>query len=858
MKKSSKKYFKPPRIAEFLLKKFFPDEGKFTTVGDINEVYFYHLDQYGKTGAYFWYWKETFGSVIPFIMHSFYLGGEMFKNYLKITLRNFAKYKSYTAINILGLAFGLASSILIYLWINYNLNINMFNEKIDDIYWINSITYMGDRQMDVWGSPPAVGPALDAGYPEVIKTARLLNGPLEMMTSYGDKKFKEQIHIGDLSFFDIYSFEIINGSIPEDFHYKNIIAIDDEIAEKYFGIKNPIGQTLIFNKRDEFEVVAVFKKIGDNSTLKFNMLVPLEIIEKYNNRENYTRSWHNCSFQTYMLLQHGTDYKAFEKKIVDLVNDNANFPGAKLNLYLVPFKDYYLEFQEAINSVNIFSAVALLLLLIASINFINLATARSSKRAKEVGLRKVIGAERKQLVYQFYGEVALITFAAGFIAAIMVYLLLPYFNELTGIIFTVDNLANTKMIIMVTSIIIITALISGTYPALVLSSFKPIKVLQGRLKSGAGSKVFRNVLVVVQFSISIFLIAAAIITSMQLRYIFNKNLGYDKEHMVCVPLQGNLEEKTVIVRNELEKIPGVINASVTSRKINEVYHNGAGWKWEGRDENTDPFVTNLLVDPEFMKTFNMKIKQGRFFREENEPLNSIVVNEQFVRESKMKNPIGMIVRQSDEYKIVGVINDFHFRPLQDKIGSMFLFFSHPTAKPQYLYAKIAPGQMHAAISEIEKTVAGFNPDYPFEYSFLNEDFGRDYKDLQIEIELISAFTILAIIISCLGLLGLAAFIVDQRVKEIGIRKVLGASVSGMVGMLSGEFVKLIIMSFVLATAAGYFLFQQWLENYPYRIEMSFYYFIFAGIAALAVAFISIFYIVHKAARTNPAVTLKTE
>ena len=858
MKINRNKYHKRPRFAEFLLKKFFPDEGKFTTVGDINEVYFNHLEQYGKINAYFWYWKETLISVIPFIMHSIYLGGAMLKNYFKITLRNFAKYKSYTIINILGLAFGLASSILIFLWINYNLNVNMFNEKIEDIYWINSTAFMGNRQMDVWGSPPAVGPAMEAGYPEVVKTARLLNGPMEMMTGYGDKYFKEHINFGDLSFFDIYSFEVIYGSIPEDFHYKNIIAIDDETADKYFGTKNPIGQIITFNKKDEFEIVAVFKKIGGNSTIKFNMLVPLETIEKYNNRENYTRSWMNCSFQTYALLKAGTDNKMFEKKIVDLVNDNTNYPGAKLNLSLVPFKDYYLEYQGAIKSVNIFSAVAVLLLLIACINFINLATARSSKRAKEVGLRKVIGAERKQLVYQFYGEVALITFISGLIAMLMVLILLPYFNELTGINFTISTLLDLKIVFMIAAVIFTTALISGAYPALVLSSFKPIKVLQGRIKSGAGSKVFRNVLVVVQFSISIFLITAAIITSMQLRYIFNKNLGYDKEHLVCVPLQGNLQEKTKTIRDEIEKLPGVVNASVTSRKINEVYHNGGGWKWEGREEGVDPFVTNLLVDPDFLNTFNMKMVSGRSFRKDNEPLNSIIVNEQFVRESKMKNPLGVIVKQSEEYQIIGVVKDFHFRPLQDKIGSMFLFLSHPTAKPQYLYAKIAPGQTLSSINNIEKTLAGFNPDYPFEYSFLSDDFGRDYKDLQIEIELISAFTLLAIFISCLGLLGLAAFIVDQRIKEIGIRKVLGASVSGMVGMLSSEFVKLVIIALVLASAAGYFLFQKWLEDYPYRIEMSIYYFIIAGLAALAVAFTSIFYIVHKAAKTNPAITLKSE
>ncbi len=860
MKTKSKKYFQPPRVAEFLLKKFFPDSGKFTTVGDINEVFFNHLQHYGKSSAHFWYWKETLGSILPYIMNTIYFGGAMFKNYLKITLRNFAKYKSYTTINILGLTFGLASSIFIYLWIDYNLNVDKFNEKIDDIYWANVIAHMGGKEMSIHGTPPAVGPALEEKYPEVIKTARLLNGPMEMMTSYENKTFKERINFGDLSFFDIYSFRIISGSIPENYHYKNIIAIDDEIAGKYFGTKNPIGQTLIVNKQDEFEVVAVFASIGSNSTIKFNMIVPLEIIEKYNGRPDYTRSWYNCSYQTYVLTQTGTDYKLLSKKIDGLINENVGNANVDIDLYLFPFKDMYLEMNEHIDSVKIFAGVGILLLLIACINFINLATARSGKRAKEVGLRKVIGAERKQLVCQFYGEVALLTLVSGIIAVLIVLLLLPFFVELTGITFSIDALISFKLISIVFGIVVLTAIFSGAYPALVLSSFRPVKVLQGKLKSGAGNKLFRNILVVVQFSISIFLITAAIITSMQLKYISNKNLGYDKERVVCIPLQGNLEGKTAEIKNEVDKISGVINSTVLSKKITEVYHNGAGWKWEGKEDNVDPNVTNLVVDADFIKTFDTKIIRGNFFRKENEPTNNIVVNEQFVRESKLENPIGKIVRQDQtkEYKIIGVINDFHFRPLQDQIGSLFLFLYHDWAKPTYLYSKITPGNISETLIRIEKTIAGFNPEYPFEYSFLNEDFGKDYVELEMEIKLISAFTFLAIFISCLGLFGLAAFVVDQRIKEIGIRKVLGATVSGMVGRLSGEFLKLIIISFVIASIPGYYLIQQWLEDYPYRIEMSFYYFILAGMAAISIAFISIFYIVQKAARTNPVVTLKTE
>ena len=860
MNTHSNKYFKPPRFAEFLLKKFFPDEGKFTTVGDINEVYFNHLEQYGKTNAYFWYWKETIGSILPFLTHSFYLGGAMLKNQWKITFRNILKYKTYSFINISGLALGITSCLLIYIWVNHNLEVDRFHKKLNNIYWLNTTEQYGGEKKQGFGSPPAAGPTIERIFPEVISAARLESGGThEMMFEYKGKKFKENVKFGDLSLFEIFSFKILKGEIPSDYHEKKVLVIDETTAEKYFGTSNPIGKSIKVDLKDDYEVVAVMEDIGDNSTIRFKILAPLETTETLYKINNYTRTWNNTAFQTYLLLSSGTDYKEFSKKIEKLAR--VNYSKSNLDLYLYPFRDIYLYIYNVIDDVRLFSMIALLILLIACINFMNLSTARSTKRAKEVGLRKVIGAEKKQLIVQFFSEAMFLTILSMIVALAITAIMLPYFNELTNNSFGFSHLFSKSIITGLILITVFTGFISGIYPAIVLSSFQPIKILRGTYAAGQKGKSFRNILVVLQFSFSFFLIVSTLITIQQHRYIIDKDLGFKKDQIITVQLKGNLLENPVSLKTEIMKIPEIKNSTLTSHSLTGIYTFGSGWTWEGKDPNIEPSVTYLNADSDFLNTFKIKLSEGMFFQNDGNQKYNVLVNEAFVKEGKIKNPVGMVLHNMDEnLTVIGVVKDFNFRNLYSPVGPLIIYSTSASIynKYRYINLEVEPGNIKPALAKLEEVYNSFNPEYPFEYTFLSEDFSIMYNGMERESDIIKTFTLLAILISCLGLIGLASFMAEQKSKEIGIRKVLGSSVSKVITLFVKEFTILIVFSFIIAAPVSYYLMQKWLEDFPYRISLSPLYFVLAGMITLIIALISIFYVVQKAAYTNPVETLKSE
>ncbi len=860
MKTKSKKYFQPPRVAEFLLKQFFPDNGKFTTVGDINEVFFNHLQHYGKSSAYFWYWKETLGSILPYIMNTIYLGGAMFKNHAKITFRNILKYKTYSSINISGLALGIACCLFIYIWVNHNLEVDQFHTNIDNIYWLNTIEQYGGEKKQGFGSPPAAGPAINKMFPEVINSARLESGGThEMMFEYESKKYKEDVKLGDLSLFDIFSFDIIMGEIPADYSERKVLVIDESTADKYFGTDNPIGKSVKIDLKDEYEVVAVMKDIADNSTLRFKILAPLETTETMYKISNYTRTWNNCAFQTYILLARGTDYKMFSEKIQKL--PGINFTKSNLELYLYPFRDIYLHIYNVIEDVRLFSMIALLILVIACINFMNLSTARSTKRAKEVALKKVVGADRKQLIIQFFGEAMFLTILSVIIALVLIIFLLPYFNELSGNSFNLSHIFSQSIIYALISITFFTGFISGIYPAIVLSSFKPIKILRGTYGTRLKGKLFRNILVVLQFSFSVFLIVSSLVIIQQHSYIIGKDLGFQKDQIITIQLKGNLLKNPASLKTEMMKIPEIMNGTLTSHSLTNIYSYGSGWNWEGKDPNIEPSVTYLNTDPDFLKTFKMELREGNFFKKDGNQEFDVLVNEAFVKKGKIKNPVGMILQNMEEnLTVIGVVEDFNFNNLYSALGPLMIYSTSASIFNQHRYInlEISPRNIKPALAKLEEVYNSFNPEFPFEYTFLSEDFGLMYNDIEKESDIIKTFTLIAVLISCLGLLGLASFMAEQKSKEIGIRKVLGASIGKVIILFSKEFTNLIIISIFIATPVSYYLMQKWLEDFPYRIYLSPLYFIFAGGAALAVAMFSIFYVVQKAARTNPAETLKTE
>ena len=456
-------FHSPPLFAEAILKRFFPDEGKYTTIGDLSEAYNYIRNESGKTRANLWYWKELLTSVSPILQNNFLLGGAMFKKHFLIAWRNIKKHKGYSFINIAGLAVGMACSILIYMWITNELSTNMFNEKIDNIYWLNTVNIYGTERQTGWGTNPAAGHALVERYPEVINAFRHQNGTNEMMFSYKDKKFKEDVQFGDLSLFQIFTFPLVKGSIPDDYHDRQLLAIDETTAEKYFGTENPIGKTILVNGEYEFEIAAVFENMPDNSTIKGHVFATLEFLDTYYQRENYTQTWYNCSFQTFLLLQPGINTDEFNKKIQYEIHRSN--PKSDDELYVMPFKDYYLYQYKAIEEISLFGIIAVFILLIACINFMNLSTARSSQRAREVGLRKVVGARRKEMIAQFFSEAVLTTLLAGVISLGLVYILLPFFNNLAGSHFSASNLLTGDILLGILGITVFTGIVSGIYPS---------------------------------------------------------------------------------------------------------------------------------------------------------------------------------------------------------------------------------------------------------------------------------------------------------------------------------------------------------------------------------------------------------
>jgi len=743
------------------------------------------------------------------------------------------------------------------MWIHTEITYDRFNENLNDIYLATNYTMFGEQRDFGTGNVPALGPALKAEYPEVINSVRLNNSHAEYLLTYDEKPFKERIKFADPSIFEIFSFPFIQGNHETALHDPHTILISEDIAEKHFKGQNIVGETILFDNQYHFTVGGIFKNIPENSSLRFDIVVPVEFLNEFWKKDT-TKTWYNLSYRTYIQLQEGTDYEQVKEKIKNRIKESLPESDTEVSLY--PYAKLHLFLYGYLGMVILFSFIAVVILLIACINFMNLTTARSARRAREVGLRKVVGSNRKQIMMQFFSESIILSFFALFIAIVLVELFLPLFNNVIRRNLAFD-LSNVFILYGIPVITILTGIISGIYPAIILSSHEPTAVLKSGGFFGGSKSNMRRGLVIFQFVVSIILIISIIVIFKQTRFMMNKNLGFDKEHLVYIKLEGNLKENHEVFKNELLQNRNIFNATASSRLPTGIYTNGSGWKWDGIDENLNPLVTFLNVDYDYLTTMKLELKQGDFFSEKY-PVNSpnIIINESYARVTNLENPIGTSIyrKDDDSYNVIGIIKDFHFKPVSNRIGPLFIFCSTESWGYRYLTLRIDNTDVKNTIAEIKKITNKHNPDFPFEFHFMEDDFDALYRSSKRIEYLLCSFAIIAIIISCLGLFGLSSYMTEQRTKEIGIRKVHGASVIRIVKLLTSDFIKSILIANAIGWPLAFLLMQGLLLDFPYKTKLNLWIFVLTGLSTFTIALLVIGYQTIRAANSNPVEALKYE
>ncbi|MBN2091047.1 ABC transporter permease [candidate division KSB1 bacterium] len=794
----------------------------------------------------------------------------MFKNYLKIGIRNLLKYKVHSFINIIGLAIGLTCTLFILVWIQDELSFDRFHVHRDLIYRI-----LGQgKEIKFFGSPAPLAPTLAAEVPEITNAVRVRELP-RFVFKYGEKAFYENKGFAvDPAFLDIFTFLLEMGEANTALADPFFIVITEAMAQKYFGTEDPMDKAIDIEGQGVLTVKGVLKNIPHNSHLQFDYLLPYRFLE---NVRLCGLEWGDFNFRTYLKLATQAPESDLNAKITAVAFKH-NCPQVKYDglkffvqplaeMYLHPVSNYDILLGD-IRYVRIFSMIALFILAIATINFINLSTARSMTRAKEVGVRKVVGAQRKQLIAQFFSEFLVIAFIALVLSLILVELFMPAFNSLSEK-HLIINIFNLKFFSTLVLIILITGLAAGLYPALYLSSIQPIKIFKALLKSGAHGSQLRKILVVSQFALSIILIIGTMIVFRQLQYIHNKSLNSDEDVMLHFPIKENIGQKYELVKNKLLLNPGIKAVSAKDCLPTTMNNNTTGIWWEGKtDTQNDIHMETTRTDYDYFKTMGMKIVTGRAFSNDfpSDPEHAYILNEEAVRQAGLKNPVGKkFALYGKEGIIVGVVENSYYHSLKTKIHpQVYYLFTNLPRQGFFgsvfvrINASTAAQSLTKVISQIRDVWLSVNSIAPFEYHFLDETVDAQYKNEQRLMHLFTIFAGLAIFISCLGLLGLITFMSEMRRKEIGIRKVLGASVSGIVTMLSQEYLKWVAIANVFAWPLAWLAMNQWLQNFAYRIEMSWWIYGLAGVMTLGIAWLTICWQAIGVAKTNPVESLRYE
>ncbi len=808
-------------------------------------------------------------SSIVFLLYEPNLPPDMFRNYLITAIRSIIRQKGFSLINILGLAIGLACALMILLWVQDELTYDKFHEHADRLYRVEEDQYYSGEVYHVNVTPYPSGPVWKEEIPEIEDACRF-QWPSGMLFTFGEKAFYEGGCVAvDSSFFNLFTYEFLNGNKATALTEPYSAVLTEETAGKYFGNENPIGRSLSVNNKFEFTVTAVLKSIPKNSILQFDILVPFDYLKEIG---QYNDSWGSNSIRTYIKLYENVIIDSVDSKLTAVVkkhneNTTTDFMAAPFTrIHLHQYWGYGHD-PGAIVFVYIFSAIAVFVLLIACINFMNLSTARSATRAREIGLRKVSGAHRRAVITQFFGESVLLAFVSLIFALIIVSSVLEIFNKVAGKDLDFSSLLSPQFIIAMILVTLLAGLVSGIYPALYLSAFRPIKVLKGDLSTGMKSGWFRKVLVVVQFTLSVFLIIGTLIIYRQLNYMKSKDLGYDKENMFYFQMRGEIKENYQNIKDAFLRDPQVLGVSAASHQPHQIGSNSGGGDWDGKDPDQSVLIGTNIVDYDFVETMKIELKDGRSFSREfpsdmASPADSsanFMINEVLETIMDKENAVGERFRMwGMEGRIIGVMKDFHYHAVRSKIEPL-MFFLAPTDWFSWITVRVAPGNLEKTMRGLEETWKEIMPGYPFDYHFVDESLDLMYRTEERLGTLLKYFTILAIIIACLGLFGLASFTAERRTREIGVRKVMGARVSSVMMLLSKEFSLLVMISCMIAIPASLLVMRKvFLQNFEYRTDMAWWIFLAASLAALLIAILTVSYQAARAALTNPANALRYE
>jgi len=871
----------PPRLAKWLLRIFSSSERDEGFLGDVEELFQDHSAQAPTRHGRLWYWREVLRALPGFVGTSLLGRAAMAGSYLKIVYRNLIRHRTYSLINLFGLTLGITCCILILAYVGYELSFDGYHANADNIFRIAArLTDMGQTREGTF-SPAPVGPTLVQDFPEVLSAVRFMP-TVKRVFKFEDRVFfQERVFYANRSVFDVFSFELIRGDPDTALEVPFTMVLTETAALKYFGDQDPIGRSVNWDNRFDYTVTGVVKDPPANSHFTFEVLASFSTLIKYDARIG---SWRSGSFATYVLLREGTDPEELEQKmgafdlkyLKPLLTDSSS----ELVSYLQPLKRIHLysrlEFELGANSniriVQVLVGIAVIILLLACINFMNLSTARSARRSKEVGMRKVLGAVRSRLVAQFLGESFVYAVLSMAFAVLLARLLLPYFRVLTARDLTLDFLRMPSLLVGLAGVVVFVGLTAGSYPAFFLSAFKPMSILRGNPVREARGSRFRSVLVVFQFSVSIVLIIGTIVIFHQQQYMENKNLGFQKQNLLVIAIQ-NQEARLGMesFKHEMLMIPAVTSAGASSMVPGEMYLFNVGTYPEGFPEDQSVFMDNFLVDHGFLDTFEIEVVAGRGFSQEitTDASAAAMINETAVRRLGWSEPVGKTIVTLTPFRaepvqktVIGVFRDIHQRSLYSEVApTVITHVSDEGAienRARRLTLRLETEDLAGTLALIEEKWEEAYPNNPY-FSFLLDEFYDSQHRAEKRLGLIfRSFAMLAVVIGCVGLFGLAAYLAEQRTKEIGIRKVIGARAGSIVILLCKEFILLIAVANGVAWPVAFFALRKWLQNFPYAVGLDLGVFVMTSVLTLSIALLTVGFQSFRAASANPVDSLRHE
>ncbi|HWH62683.1 MAG TPA: ABC transporter permease [Ginsengibacter sp.] len=811
----------------------------------------------------------------------------MFKNFFKTTIRSLWKNKGYSFLNMFGLAIGIACAGLIFLWAEDELTFDNANVKKSNLYQLYVNMTVDGNEWTMGSTPRPIGAAIKAEVPGITNAARYSDDAQRLLFNSGNKSLYASGRYTDASLFNMFTFDFIEGNIKNPFPQLYSLVITESAAKKFFGnsadsYRDVVGKTVRIDNKQDYVISGVVKDMPENSTLQFEWLAPYEItiqdLKELGKQHGIVLTdamdWSSYGPLTYVELAKNANLSAINKQLKDFIHRKV--ADQKSETFLFPMKDWHLynDFANGkqtgggrISQVRMLSLIAWIILLIACINFMNLSTARSEKRAKEVGVRKVLGSGKKSLIAQFMGEAFMMSAIATIIAVLIMNISLPAFNMLMQKNLAL-NLTNVSHIIFLLAILFVCGLIAGSYPSLYLSSFNPVAVLKGaKLKTGRASFI-RKGLVVTQFAVSVVFIISTIVVYMQIQHIKNRNLGFNKNNLIEISPQHDISKNFSLVKNDLLHSGLIENAALADHSTLYGGDTDDRFKWQGKSEGNGVSIAHRNVTPEFVSTSGMQIIEGKDFSNNAASENTdVIINESMEKLMGKESAVGKIIQSPrgnadgvfTDMTVIGVVKDYVYGSVYNGKAAPLIIFCKPPEYQNFIYARIKPqGNVEQALAKIAEVMKKDNPAYPLEYKFVDDQFNQMFQNETLTSKVSTVFAALAIIISCLGLFGLAAYTAERRIKEIGIRKVLGASVSGITTLLSKDFLQLVFISCLVAFPVAWWIMHNWLQHYEYRISMSWWIFLAAGISVVLIALITISFQSIKAAIANPVKSLRTE